>query len=125
MGVVYVDMSAKVEQWTRDSAVAACNDDEIILLVPGRVKQSLRLHLLERNKRKTVHFQIFAILIFLAIREDFGTINQVVVDKDYTGASAEGQIKNLLLPLIRSVRPKTTPGFIRFEVPVQKNGDEV
>lgn len=115
MGIVYVDMSAKVEQWNRDSAVAACNDTQRILLVPGRVKQSLRTHLLSGNKRKTAHFRIFALLIFLAVKDDLDTISQIVIDQDYTGHSAEGQIKNLLLSLIRRVRPKTTGGFIRFE----------
>lgn len=114
MGIVYVDVSAKVEQWNRDSAVVASNDSLRILLVPGRVKQSLRAHLLRSNKRKTAHFRIFALLIFLSVKDDLDSTSQIVVDQDYSGHSAEGQIKNLLLALIRTIRPGTTGGFIRF-----------
>lgn len=36
---IYVDLSAKVEHWTKASAVAASNDHCRVLIVTGKVKQ--------------------------------------------------------------------------------------
>jgi hypothetical protein len=113
--IVYVDLSAKVEQWERDSVVAACNGVARVYLIPGRVKQQLRRWLMSRYRRTSIHYRAFALFVYLAIREDLAAIDQVIIDQDYTGADVEGTIKNLLLDLMRAGKPGVTAGFIRFE----------
>ena len=49
MHIVYVDMSAKAEQWTQASAVALSNDLSWVCLVPGKVKQRVRKLLGQRH----------------------------------------------------------------------------
>jgi len=115
MSIVYVDLSAKVEQWERDSAVAACNDITRILLIPGRVKQQVRQMLIRQHTRSSVHYRAFAVFIYLAIRDDLANIEQLVIDRDYSGANVEGVIKSLLLDLLHKDKPNLPNGFIRFE----------
>jgi hypothetical protein len=113
--IVRVDLSAKVERWEQDSAVAACNGLARVYLIPGKVKQQLRQWLFSRYRRNSATYRAFALFVYLAIREDLGSIEQVVIDQDYSGAGVEGTIKNLLLDLLRADRPEVTAGFIRFE----------
>lgn len=123
MSIVYIDLSAKIERWEQDSAIAVCNGTTRVLLVPGRVKQQVRRLLIRRHDRRTTHYRAFALFIYLAVREDLSQIQQLVIDQDYTGASVEGTIKNFLLPLLRRDKPNVTAGFIRFENVAGSNAD--
>ena len=113
--IVYVDLSAKVEQWTEDSVVAACNGVSRVYLIPGKVKQQLRRWLHKNHRRGSTHYRAFALFVYLAIRDDLSLIEQVVIDRDYSGSEAEATIKNFLLSFLRMHRPSVTAGFIQFE----------
>jgi hypothetical protein len=113
---VYVDLSAKVEQWTRDSAVAAANDDlSRILFISSRIKQQARQLSKTTYGPTAVTYRLMVVLIYLAVRESLAMVDYVVIDKDYAGEKIEGTIKNLLLDLIRLDKPSATAGMIRFE----------
>lgn len=111
---VYVDLSAKAEQWARASAVAMSNDGCRVYLVSGKVKQQARRLIRERHGGKSDQYRLLAALVFLVIRDDLPNISQVVIDQDYAGQQAEATIKNLLLRLIRKVKPDATAGLVRF-----------
>lgn len=96
---VYVDVSAKLEQWSKASAVAVSNGATIVCFVPARVKQRLRQALLNRYDAKTVKHRAFAILVYAAIKDELLQIKQVVLDQDYTGNEAEVTVRNVLLSL--------------------------
>jgi len=113
--VAYVDMSAKVEQWSRDSAVAISNGKSKAILVPSRVKQHLRQLLVDRYGGKSLEYRVMAILIYLLLKEELEDIIQVVIDRDYTGENIEATIRNLLLNLIRQDMPRLSGSYIRFE----------
>lgn len=114
MHIVYVDMSAKAEQWTQASAVAIANDLSWVCLVPGKVKQHARKLLGQRHGAKNLQYRVFAAMIYLTLRGWLGSIDQIVIDKDYHGAQAEATIKNLLLAHIRKEMPTAGAGLIRF-----------
>jgi hypothetical protein len=111
----YVDLSAKIEQWTKDSAVAVSNGESKVYLVTARVKQKLRLQLAARYDAKTLKYRILALLVYLAIRDDLANIKQVVLDQDYTGNAAETTVRNILLSLLQRQNPSITPAFVRFQ----------
>jgi hypothetical protein len=112
--IVYVDLSAKVEQWTRASAVAMSNDGRRVYLVSGKVKQHARRLIKQRHGGKSAQYRLLAALVFLVVREDLPHISQIVIDQDYAGTQAEATIKNLLLHLLRKEMPNVTAGFVRF-----------
>jgi hypothetical protein len=112
---VYIDLSAKLEQWTQASAIAMANDDlSRVHLVPSRVKQQARQRIRELYDSSTVQYRLMAILIYLLVCESLATIDYIVIDKDYAGEKAEGTIKNLLLSLIRKDKPKAKASMIQF-----------
>ena len=43
MSVFYVDVSAKIENWTADSVIALTNGSVRVLVVPAKVKQEARM----------------------------------------------------------------------------------
>ena len=113
---VYVDLSAKVEQWVRDSAVVMANDQQQrAYLVPHGVKQRARKLIKELYGAKSDRYRLLAILVYLIVRDSLGTIDLIVIDKDYHGADVEATIKNLLLALIRLDKPEATSGMIIFK----------
>jgi hypothetical protein len=64
--IVYIDLSAKVEQWTRHSAVAVSNDTSWVLLVPSKVKQQARRMLSARHGTKNLQYRLLAVVVYLA-----------------------------------------------------------
>ena len=113
--IVYVDLSAKMEQWNRDSAIAVSNDHCTVCLVPAKVKQRLRRRLIEAHDGKSTHYRALAILIYMMVKDNLADITRIVIDKDYTGRQAEATIKNLLLQLLRRERPGLTGRFVQFD----------
>jgi hypothetical protein len=57
---------------------------------------------------------LFALLVYLALREHLPAIRQLIIDKDYTGANVEGTIKNLLLHYLQRDGYAVETGFFRF-----------
>jgi hypothetical protein len=113
---VYVDLSAKLEQWTQASAIAKANDEYCrVYFVPSKVKQLARQRIKELYGATTVQYRLMAVLVYLVVREPLMTVDYIVIDKDYAGEKAEGTIKNILLDLVRKDRPETTAGMIRFQ----------
>lgn len=113
--VAYVDLSAKVEQWSWNSAIAISNGRSQVYLIQGRVKQEVRHLLIRLYGEKSIEYRMFALLVSLIVQDELASISQLVIDRDYTGNAAETTIKNLLLPLLRINRSSVTAGFIRFE----------
>ena len=113
---VYVDLSAKLEQWTLGSAVAMANDlgHQRVYFVPSKVKQKARTLIKELHGSKSLNYRLFATLVYLVIRESLAEIDFIVIDRDYGGATVEATIKNLLLAHIRRDKPDATSGMIRL-----------
>jgi hypothetical protein len=123
MSIVYVDLSAKVEQWNKDSAIALCNDVQRVCLVTSKVKRQLRQQLMQRHGKKSLTFRMLAVLIYFLLRGEMHHVHQVVIDRDYSGSQAEATIKALLLDLLYRDRPDLNSGFIRFENVAGNNAD--
>ena len=112
--VLYVDLSAKVEQWTKDSAVAISNDHCRVYLVPKKVKQKASALINSLYGGKSDQYRLLAVLVYLAVKPDLQHLDYVVIDKDYAGVQAEATIKDLLLALIRRDNAEVTATYIRF-----------
>jgi len=112
--VLYVDLSAKAEHWTKASAVAAANDHCRVYIVSGKVKQRARRLIRELHGSKSEQYRLLAALVYLVVRDDLHRLTHIVIDKDYAGHQAEATIKNLLLTLLRRDKPDATAGLVRF-----------
>jgi hypothetical protein len=112
--VGYVDLSAKLEQWTKDSIVVLSNGSFTALRITKESKQQARQVLVERYGRRTVRYRLLAILIYLLIQDHLEQIDTLYIDRDYEGAEAEATIKNLLLHLLRRNGYERQASFVHF-----------
>lgn len=114
---VEVDLSAKLEQWTKNTAVAFSDGIQGTILITSRVKREAREWLRDRYPKRSKRFYrylLFAALVFLAIQPHLQQIGHVIIDRDYPGQQPEGQIKSRLLQFLHREDPKLRGDFVSF-----------
>ena len=85
-----------------DTTVAVSNSFTVTVRVGGKVKQDVRVTLLDRGvKPKMVMIRMFVGAILIAAREHLETISRITIDEEYIGYGAV--IKTLLLDRIRAL----------------------
>lgn len=111
---IEVDQSGKVEDTKVNTAIGAANKKvKRSLRFPAREKRKLQKILRELDKESMFPYRVFAALIFLAIRDDLSSINEIVIDVEYMGK--EAQIKLYLARHIRKIKPKVNMPYITFK----------
>lgn len=115
--IVQVDLSAKIEQWSKDTAVALSNGIQGSILVDRRVKKAARDWLQDRYPDRIPSFYMYmvcAVLIYLLVRPELDQISHLEIDQDYPGTRSEDLIKNFLLNFLHRDDPSLRGGFISF-----------
>ena len=115
--VVEVDLSAKVEQWSKNTAVAFSNGIQGSILIESSIKRATRDWLRIRYPGRRNAYYVYNLLvafIYLLIKPYLQQIEHVVIDKDYPGEKNEGVIKDFLLSLLHREDPSLRGGFISF-----------
>ncbi|MBK8046316.1 MAG: hypothetical protein IPK16_03800 [Anaerolineales bacterium] len=110
---VYVDVSAKLEQWHKPSAIAVANDHTRVLLVTAATKQAAA-RLLAHNP-EPAQYILLATLTYLAVRPELENLSSITLDQDYSGLVAERRILRRLLHLLRQDRPRLKASALRME----------
>jgi hypothetical protein len=92
-----IDMSGRVEETNRATALALANDVSVCISISAKEKQQLIKAMLKRKsqKRTVIHVTIFSTLLFLLLREHVEKLDLVAIDPEYPGY--EPVIKNQLL----------------------------
>jgi len=115
--VVEVDLSAKVEQWSKDTAVAFSDGIQGSILVSSRVKREARDWLRDRYPNRSKGFYrylLFAAFVYLLVQPHLRQIMRVIIDRDYPGQHPEAQIKGRLLQFLHRDDPSLRGEFISF-----------
>ena len=107
MFTVEVDQSGKVERTNTDTFLAFSDDFHYVICVPAGVKRagqaSLRSKWRRRKGKKSIYMRMFAVGLFLLLKDHLANLGQIVIDTEYTGR--ESDIKGMLLELIRCIEP--------------------
>lgn len=126
---VFIDLSAKIEEWMADTVVAMSNGNEVYLILPSQVKRKARDYLKEVNtkpRKEAVHiYRLLAILVFLIVKDEISDIEKIVIDNDYPGDEPAGKIKNELVPLLKRLRPEMAGKDISFQQVKGKKADRL
>lgn len=104
-----IDQSGKIENTAKGTYVALANDKTVIVRISSVEKRKLIKTIKELcHPHKTYIFQIFAVLVFMLIREE--KLQEVLIDTEYSGHQAS--IKEVLVQLFeRSKREKPEINF--------------
>ncbi len=97
-----VDMSGRIEETNRPTAIALANDVNECILISERDKRAV-IETLRRQKpereRKLIHIRIFSTLLYLLLRDHFQRLSVVTIDLEYPGY--ERDIKDWVMTLCR------------------------
>lgn len=114
---VEVDLSAKVEQWNKNTAVAFSDGIQGSVWISSRVKKAARNWLKEIYPNRSQAFYKFLLLstlIYILIKPHLKRIEEVTIDLDYPGKKSKEMITNFLLNLLQHDDPSLRGGFIGF-----------
>ncbi|MBX3054415.1 MAG: hypothetical protein KF753_23280 [Caldilineaceae bacterium] len=115
---VYIDLSAKIEEWSADSAIAMTNGGETVFLVRARVKRQARDWLKKsgNKRREAVYiYRLLSALVYLISAPELSNIELLIIDADYPGTRPAAAIRNELVPLLQRERRHFSGKRIRFQ----------
>ncbi|MSP12189.1 MAG: hypothetical protein EXR62_04435 [Chloroflexi bacterium] len=115
---VRIDLSAKVEQWSKNTAVVFSDGITGSFLINSRTKREVREWLKVRypNRKPAFYlYLLFALLIYLLVRPHLEEIEYIIIDKDYPGEESEKEIKSWLLHFLHRENPALRGSFISFQ----------
>ncbi len=115
---VFVDLSAKVEQWNKNTAVAFSNGIKGSILISKKVKKAARNWLKTEYPNHSTTFYCYNLLtvwIYLLLKPNLERIGHIVIDKDYPGQESEKLIKDFLLNFLHRDKPTLRGSFISFQ----------
>lgn len=119
MRTVFIDLSAKIEEWRLDSVLAMTDGGETILIVPAKVKRDardwLKAHDTHKRKEATYIYRLLASVVFLAAESELNSIDRIVIDADYPGERPSAAIKNELIPLANRANERFRGRQIHFQ----------
>lgn len=96
---VEVDQSGKIGDTKVPTALAFSNHKQYSILIPATVKRKCIQRLRGKGKLETrVYIQLFAVGLFLLLRKNIQSAEQVVIDVEYPGH--EAKIKEHLINLL-------------------------
>lgn len=109
---VYVDISAKLETWEKDSVIAVANGHTRTL----RISSAVKLQMAERlHASQPVQFYLMALCTYIAVKPDLPKVRRIVLDRDYSGEIAQRLITRYLIELIRRDAPAFKAAHIRID----------
>lgn len=118
---VEVDQSGKVEELRADTVLAFSNDISYSIRIPARVKREAFHRIRHRTTSDTLaYLRLFAADVFLLFKDHLPDIGYITIDIEYTGRA--GEIKGLLLMLIRQVDPGFSKERVEFRTIGKKSG---
>ena len=126
--IVAVDLSAKVEQWNKNSVIAFSNGIQGSTFVSKKVKKASKdlLKIYYPHHGPAFYtFQLFAVFIYLTIQPYLQQIKKLHIDQDYSGKKTEGFIKDFLLNFLRRDIPSLRGNFIQFRKVGGSNADRL
>ena len=109
---VYVDISAKLEAWEKDSVIAVANGHMRTLRITSEVKIKMVARL---QANQPVQFYLMALCTYIAIKPDLSKVKRIVLDRDYSGNTAQRLITRYLIELIRHDVPDFKAAHIRID----------
>jgi len=115
--IVEVDLSAKVEQWSKNTAVAFSDGIQGSILIDRRVKRRAREWLRDRYPDRSkgyYRYLLFAAFVYLATQPYLQQIRHMTIDQDYPGPQNEKLIKDFLLNFLHRDNPSLHGDFISF-----------
>ncbi len=113
---IEIDQSGKIENTGKNTIIAFSNDEFKSIFISAKDKREIQKIFRRAGKQKVFIYRVFAVLIFILIKDHLKKIHQIVIDEEYPGKSV--LIKSFLLLEIRKINPQ----FLKENINFQKIG---
>jgi len=110
---IEIDQSNKIETTNKQTVIAFSNGISAVLSISSKDKKELQAIFRKISKPRIFVYKLFAILIFLLIKNYLNKITQIIIDTEYIGQ--EPLIKSFLLREIQKVKPNFEKETIIFK----------
>ena len=110
---VEIDQSGKIGDTKVPTVLAFSNGKRSAILIPATVKREYLLSLREQGiAGKTIYMKLFAVGLYLLLKDHIHRFSQIIVDLEYPGRNAE--IKLYLMNLLNRAGFSYDPTTIHF-----------
>jgi len=92
---IEIDQSGKIENTSKNTIIAFSDDISGSIFIKAKDKREIQKVFRQIGKSKVFIYKLFAILIFLLIKNHLKRLEEIIIDEEYPGKSA--LIKNFLL----------------------------
>lgn len=105
--------AVKLKKTNKNTIIGFSNDISKSLIIYAKDKQKLQELFREAGKHRIFVYKVFAILIFILIKDYLDDIKEIVIDEEYPGKS--NIIKNYLFQEIIRINPNFSVENIVFK----------
>ena len=117
---IEIDQSGKIENTSKDTVIAFSDGIRKAIRISSNDKREIQAIFRRIGKPRIFIYKLFAILIFLLIRDHLKELDEVVIDEEYSGQ--ESLIKTYLAQEIRKAAPSFDLQLISFGRVGKKSG---
>lgn len=114
--IIEIDQSGKVENTHQDTIIAFSNNSVGTIVMRAKEKREVQKVFRKIGKPRMFVYRVFAILIFILIKNHLKNSYQIVIDEEYSGQ--ENLIKSFLVREIKKIQP----GFIASNIVFKRIG---
>jgi hypothetical protein len=110
---IEIDQSGKVEHTNKNTVIAFSDGRSKSIFISAKDKREVQKFFRSIGKPRVFVYRVFAILVFLLIKDNLREIEEIVIDEEYEGNSK--LIKNFLLGEIHRFGLRFPKERIRFD----------
>ena len=109
---IEIDQSGRIEYTNRLTVIAYSNKTNRSLLITAKNKQKIQAIYRKIGQPRVFAVKVLAVAIFVLIRSNLGRIDQIIIDKEYTGY--ENLIKQLIQETAQRNKKEIDKDIISF-----------
>jgi hypothetical protein len=110
---IEIDQSGKIENTSKHTIIAFSNHKFRSILMSAKEKREVQKVFRNIGKPRLFVYRLFAIMIFLLVREHIKEIREIIIDTEYPGN--EALIKNFILHEVWKIEPDFPRQGILFQ----------
>jgi len=109
---IEIDQSGKIEKTSKLTTIAYSNGKSQSILITAKDKKSIQSLFRKIGQPKIFVCKLFAVLIFVLLKDEFKSQNQIIIDQEYPGY--DSLIKDILFDVAKLNNIKIDPKSIAF-----------
>lgn len=109
---IEIDQSGKIEDTNRLTVVAYSDGESGSILISGKDKRLIQRFYRDLGQPKIFVYKLFAVLIYVLIKDKLSCFNQIIIDTEYLGY--EKLIRSFIIEIISKQKQKIRKDVFSF-----------